>query len=131
MTNVEAFSLFEKEYSYDYLAQPDLGERTVIFSFYPKNQYRTKPRSEWIPEIKFEAESLEKAFLYAFMKCGYQMLGEYDFGTIFPFDKEQWEKQVFATEFWSLQDKCWKTVVPCEENVVIKRKIGLVYEKAN
>lgn len=65
MTKEEkAFEEFEKKYNYDWYAQPDGGSKTVVFTYYEKGMYLNG--SNYEPPVKFEAESLEKAFNYAF-----------------------------------------------------------------
>lgn len=109
MTQEEAFKQFEKEYTYSYFAQEDGGSKSVIFSFIPKGQY-SKSEEDWIPEIKFEAKSLELAFNYAFMKCGYTMYCEYEVGIIKRFSIDKWSQIEKPTHFWSLQDNCLKNL---------------------
>jgi len=108
-----AFKKFDKLFSYEWYAQEDGGNKTVIFSYVEKAMFR-KPKEEWKGNKRFEAESLEKAFNYAFSNEGLIEVehGNYRsmFGKITAFDHEKWNEQVFADKFWSVGDKCWKSL---------------------
>ena len=127
MTHSEAFALFEKNYNYEWYAQPDGGNRTVIFSYIPKNQYN-KPKEEWERVVKFEAESLERAFNYAFVRCGYIYYDPFNenVGAIKPFDIKRWGAHYYPETFFSIQDNCWKNLA---EEIEKERLIEQNYRK--
>ena len=110
------FRLFEKNYTYEYMAQPDGGDKSVIFKFYPKDQYRRLPREQWSEPVVFEADNLETAFKAAFLITD-QLAGSHetfchlvDCGVIDHFNQEAWDQKYYPVKFWSLQYKCWKTL---------------------
>ena len=127
MTEQElAFKEFSRFYSFDWYAQPDGGNRTVIFSFIHKSAFNGNTE-----EVlhKFEAQSLEKAFNYAFHLSGLINFVDKDwfknFGVIRKFNLEAWNKQVYETRFWSIQDGCWKDL-----NVVLANEAKNEYIQA-
>lgn len=114
MTQQElAFATFNNLFSYEWYAQPDNGNKTVIFSYVEKAMFR-KPKEEWTPNKRFEAESLEKAFNYAFSIEGLIKVHHSDFrsnfGIIKPFNHDKWNEQTIPEKFFSVQDNCWKNL---------------------
>lgn len=127
MTEQElAFKEFGRFYSYDWYAQPDGGNRSVIFSFIHKSAFNGNT-----DEVlhKFEASSLEKAFNYAFHLAGllefYENMWFYNFGVIRKFNVEAWNKNTYENRFWSIQDGCWKDL-----NVVLANEAKNKYIQA-
>lgn len=102
------FSKFERLYTYDYQANEDGNERTVIFSFWAKEN----PDKTF---IKYEAKSLEKAFIYAFVQAKMVKYSQSGLlvGDVFPVNHEMWNELVNRDRFWSLQDQCWKSKKAC------------------
>jgi len=106
-----AFKKFESKYRYDWYAQPDGGDKTVIFSYYPKGQYLSN-KLDYEPPTKFEAESLQQAFNYAFAKEGlirsdYKTLWEMG-GKITGFNSGNWSKIHPVTHYFSIGEQKWK-----------------------
>lgn len=134
---MKAFKDFERNYSYEYLAQPDGGDKSVVFKFYPKNQYRRLPKEKWVEPIVFEAESLHDAFQVAFSITihGYSLDEAMSIiDGVKPFDHDAWYKQFYPETFYSVGDKCWKNlaeVLAKEENEKISFTLKKKYEKAN
>lgn len=93
---------FENRFEYSYLCQPDGGSKSVIFSYVPKGMYELD-RDLWLPTTRFEAESLEKAFNYAFHLEGISVVSNRDrnvvFGEIKPFQSEAWNTVIPATHY--------------------------------
>lgn len=107
MTNQEiAFKEFESKYRYDWYAQPEGGEKTVIFSYYPKGQY-SSDKGDYQQPIKFEAESLEYAFNYAFVKEGLTPMTHY-YGKITDFNVAKWAMIHPVTRYFSIGEQKWK-----------------------
>lgn len=106
MTNNElAFKTFENLFYYEWYAQADGGNKTVIFLYSRKGDYRNTTR--------FEAESLEKAFNCAMSNEG--LIPKHNIGKIMPFDVEAWNKLDEVDRFYSIGDKCWKSLSECME----------------
>jgi hypothetical protein len=123
--NELVFSRFEDLYHYDWYANPDGDKRTVIFSFIEK----TMDRNDRV--IKFEAQALEQAFNYAFRVAGLKKFDpdnwKIDFGYIEKFNLDKWSEVTFRDKFWSLGDKCWKSLAEvlekeAEVNAIIANK---------
>ncbi len=109
----QSYASFANRFDFEYYAQPDNGTKSVIFSYVPKGMYN-EPREDWQQPAKFEAESLEKAFNYAFsleglIKVPYEQRREV-FGKIQQFQIDAWNKVAQPTKFFSLQDNCWKNL---------------------
>ena len=110
------FRQFEKNYTYEYMAQHDGGDKSVIFRFYPKDQYRRFAKEDWVDPVVFEADSLDMAYNAAFLitdaLADQHTTFEYliTCGVIDRFDQEAWEQKHYPEKFWSLQDKCWKNL---------------------
>lgn len=107
----QLFSQFDKKYSYSYLAQEDGGNKSVIFSFYPKGMYE-RPKETWIDEVRFETDTLEQAFKAAFYYAGLS----HERVLTSRFNVENWSKIDRITKYYSIGDKRWKDV-PKEEMV--------------
>ena len=108
MTKLEqAYKEFEKEYSYDYQAQPDNGTRSVIFSYWKEREDGS------MMFRKFEAPTLEKAFNYALMVVGLfptDIHNGLNKGDIKPYDTEKWYEQTKPTHYFSIGEQKWKNL---------------------
>ena len=119
-----AFAAFENLYCYQWSAQPDGGNKSVIF------ELESKVGNDDLRV--FEASSLEKAFNYAFSITGLMKFSRdswrESFGVIKNFNHDAWNKQEYQTRFFSIGDMCWKElsdVLRIEEEMKFKR-----YEEA-
>jgi hypothetical protein len=129
--NEMAYAEFCNLFSYSYYAQEDGGTKSVIFTYYPKGLFeRDEVNGEQI--IKFEADSLEKAFNFAFSRSGVAKYPREQwndlFGKIRKFDAEAFGEQVLPDMFFSIGDKKWKSLAAClkaEEEIKLVRKIYL------
>lgn len=122
MTKQElAYAQFANLYDFSYYAQPDGSDKSVIFIYSPKRMYE-QDKSKWIEPIRFEAESLEKAFNYAFTMEGLIKVAYYEFrkmiGDIKQFQIDSWSKVKPPTHFWSIGEERWK----CLEEVIEQEK---------
>lgn len=110
MTNNEkCYRDFSNKYSYDYQANTDSSNDTVIFSFWEKNNSSNT-------FIKFEAKSLEKAFIHAMIAVDILPKSELvnlHKGVVARLDYDKYNKLTEIDSFWSLQDKCWKSRKMC------------------
>lgn len=117
MLDIElSYKEFSNRFDFEWYAQPDGGTKSVIFSYVPKGMY-SLDKKEWRQPIRFEAESLEKAFNYAsqnekVVDFGWKPYGGYAdiFGKITPFKIDAWNKVENPTTFWSIGSKCWKVL---------------------
>ena len=132
--NEMAYAEFCNLFSYLYYAQEDGGTRSVIFTYYPKGLFDQEDvNGEQI--IKFEADSLEKAFNFAFSRSGvakYPRAQWNDlFGKIRKFDAEAFGEQVVPDMFFSIGEQKWKSLAAClkaEEDLKLVRKFYLTEE---
>lgn len=121
MTEQElAYAQFANLFIFDWYAQPDGGNKTVIFSYVDKSINSSK---------KFEAESLEKAFNYAFSLEGLIKVPKDEwrayFGKITAFNHEKWNEQTIPDKIFSIGDNCWKKL-----SDLLEIEKQLKYEKA-
>ena len=108
MLDIElSYKEFSNRFDFEWYAQPDGGTKSVIFSYVPKGMY-SFDKKEWRQPIRFEAESLEKAFNYAFLKE--DIIKTAVIGKITPFKIDSWNKVENPTTFWSIGSKCWKVL---------------------
>lgn len=128
---MNAFKEFERNYSYEYLAQPDSGDKSVIFKFYPKNQYRRLPKEKWVEPIVFESLNLNIAFDCAFLLTtnAYTFEQLENYGVIKPFDHEVWNKQTYPETFYSVGDKCWKNLADVLAKEDAERQVLILKKK--
>lgn len=129
--NEMAYAEFANRFSYSYYAQPCGGTKSVIFTYFPKGLFdREEVDGEQI--IKFEADSLEKAFNFAFSRSGVLRYPREQwlelFGKIRKFDVEAFNEQVSPGMFFSIGEQKWKSLAAClkaEEEVKLIRKFYL------
>ena len=112
MLDIElSYKEFENRFDFEWYAQPDGGKKSVIFSYVPKGMYQLD-KKEWKQPVKFEAESLEKAFNYAFFLEGIIKVSLAErtkvYGKITQFKLDAWNKIENPTKFWSVGSKCCK-----------------------
>lgn len=108
-----AYASFANRFDFEWYAQPDGGAKSVIFSYVPKGMYDLE-KEYWNQPTKFEAETLEKAFNYAFslegvLKVPYEVRRQ-TFGHIKQFQIDAWNRVEQPKKFFSLTDKCWKVL---------------------
>ena len=126
-----AYAEFCNRFSYSYYCQEDGGTKSVIFTYYPKGLFdHEEVDGEQI--IKFEADSLEKAFNFAFSRSGVLRYPREQwlelFGKIRKFDVEEYNKVYVPDMFFSIGEQKWKSLAAClkaEEELKLVRKFYL------